>query len=650
MRFPGISRYSMIKITELTGGQEKVSLFSEDFLTVGDSNGSKSTLPFTGRGLKSEHVKIFMQGGHIWVLNAANDPFVTLNGHPFFKKQAESGSILKIRDIELKIELVGADIEVPPNPSPAISKNTPPSSLAEASEREEVIHAPRKVKKEQKPKISLKDFDSPIEKGPFHEEKRKSWSSHLNVSPFRNVRLFSFLLMGFLLILSVVTVEAYLRATEKSDMEELLAAESLSDIAMALTYARFYHIAPEKHNWSDPEFIQNNLMAILPTGETSGVHLTSAGSFSNCGYILRIYTSNDLSRFLIIAHPTSSLFQWLITKAAILVDSNSMELKKVRDLKSLNRMLSTLNTFDGINVSLISDLIKNGETIPLAYLARSLKKPEFQPPRALAFLRPGAENLIYNAPRYHLFDDGLLKKTANFASMHTSSHEQAMLKAELEFLKQIPNLVLYTTDASSSTRESIQALKTIAPDVKFMLATLKYDTSGRLRSTKIVMDSEKEDNDFKFPSKKRDTPYVKQAASLPQSYIVADNIPLGSIVEPVEEEIALKEETPKKAPQEEENPLLTRLQKIATKRERALQQLYDKSARETVLYLQEPQQMDINRKLQQALAKKKKIEAKTKAELFDLAFDYSDTDPQVMQSYADQVGLGPLWKEVFDAQ
>lgn len=633
----------MLKITELTAGQEKSSLFSEDSLIVGDSQGVtdvRSTLLFTGRGLKAEHVKIFKQDGSLWVINHANDPFVTLNGHPFFKKQMNSGDILKIRDIELKVEEVGkeAPISVSPSPPP---KPVVAEEQQETQEREEIFHAPLKAKKELKPKISLKDFDPPPEKITFQEEVRKSWPSHLNVSPFRNIRLFSFLLMGFILILSVVAVESYLRATEKNDMEELIAAESLSDIAMALTYAKFYHIAPEKHNWSDPEFIQNNLLAILPTGTPSGVHLTSTGGFNNCGYILRVYTSNDLGRFLLVAHPTSHLFQWLISKAAILVDSSTMELKKVRDLKSLNRMLSTLNTFDGITVAHISELIQSGETIPLAHLARALKMPEFQPPRALAFLRPGAENLIYNAPRYHLFDDGLLKKTANFAAMHTSSHEQAMLKAELEFLKQLPNLVIYTEDPSA-TWESIQALKQIAPDVKFMLATLKNDATGRLRSTKIVMDSERNDKELKILSKKVEQPFVKQAASLMQTFATAEKLPFGTILSKNEEEFAMGD----KEVSSMISPVLSRLKAIATKRAKALDSLYQKAADAAVLYLKEPDKFPLDKKMTQALAKKKKIDAKVKAELFDIAFDYEENDINAIQEYIDQVGLTDLWQEV----
>ena len=441
--------------------------------------------------------------------------------------------------------------------------------------------------------------------------------------------------MGFLLIVSVVAVEAYLRGAEKSDLEELLAAEALADIAMALTYAQFHHITPEQHNWSDPEFIQNNLMAILPSNSASGMHLNSVGCFSNCGYILRVYTSNDLSRFLIVAHPTPSWFQWLISKAAILVDSSSMELKKIRDLKSLNRMLTNLNTFDGINVALISDLINAADTIQLAHLARALKKPEFQPPRALQFLRPGAQNLIYNAPRYHVFDDALLKKTSQFVSMHTSSHEQSMLKAELEFLKQLPNLVLYTVDSVASSKESIAALKIIAPDMKFMLATLKYDSSGQLKSTKIVIDSEKqEEKETKIVAgKKPEAPFVKKAVALPRPIPIASDLGYG-------EPIALEE------PPKEQKSFLKQLQRLAVKRQRVLDSLYQKGDFVTRAYLEGGKKKVFSKELAKLLARRKKLDVKTKEALFEIVFEHEDVDSQAANNYIRDVGLEELWKEV----
>ena len=171
----------MLKITELTLGQEKSTLFSEDSFFVGDSHETQPSLTFAGRGLKSEHIKIAKVDGVIWIYNLANDPFVTLNGHPFFKKQVKSGDILKVRDIELKIEEVAQKGEPVALAKEAVFEPLAPpqaplplaSEADEQGDKEEIIHAPIRSVKSARPKTSLKDFDLP-EKHTFQDEVKKA--------------------------------------------------------------------------------------------------------------------------------------------------------------------------------------------------------------------------------------------------------------------------------------------------------------------------------------------------------------------------------------------------------------------------------------------------------------------------------------------
>lgn len=652
----------MIKITELSGGQEKSTLFSEDTLIIGDTQGEGATLPLAGRGLKSQHIRIFKQDGALWVLNLANDPFVTLNGHPFYKKQTHSGSLLRIRDIEFKIE----EILSPENlPQESAVEPAPPAQATVEShdfhpevdlqEIEEIIHTIPRSKDHQRdlPSSSLKDFDSMSDKEIENQEPHDpwGWTSSISMKPFKNVKFFSFFLMVFFLILSVVAVESYLRAGEKSDLEEIKAAESLSDIAMALTYAQFYHISPQRHNWSDPEFIQNNLLSTLPTGSCAEVVINSQGEFSGCHYILRVYTSNDLSRFLIVAHPTPTLFQWLIPKSAILVDSSSMELRRIRDLKALNRLLANLNTLDGINVSQVTELVKKGEIIPLSYMARSTKKPEFQPPRALAFLRPGAENLIYNAPRYHPFGDALLKKAGHFASSHTSSHELAMLQSELEVLKKLPNLILYTTGSPESARRAIAALKVIGSDKKFMLGSIKYDNNGKFRSTQIVMDLDQKETALPPQPEKKAVPYVKMPISFnltPAPEALAENY-FGTIPH---EEVADSEESKKEtdaelAPPEEDSvdPLKTQVKAISDEYKLDLSHIENDLLFATQRYLKNSNKKAFWKRVRKIDLRKTELKEHIKEEIFDLSFDLSPEDEAHFRDYLQEFDLEEIANE-----
>lgn len=560
----------MLKLIESSEGIQKSHLFQEDTILIGDGLSSNVHLSFPGRGLKNEHVKLVKTEKGLIAINLANDPFVSINGLPFFKKKFEAGDVLKIKQIEitlasdLKPVVQPVEPEQIPLPDPEVeikkeikklaeitpkpletsksetSKKSDPEKLFDDLEEDDIVTVPiKKAKSENKFKRSLKDGD--FEKS---EKEKRPFSPPQYQRPFRFLRYFSFL-FGFLIIAGlIITLEAYLTASEKSNMEELKAAESLSDIAMAFTYAQLNHIEPQKHNWSDPEFIQNNLLATLPTGTSQPLRLDAHGAFGDSSYLLRVYTSNDLSRFLLVAHPAPSWIQWLIPKNSIIVDSTTMELKKISDLKSINRLLSSLNTLDGINVSQISEMVKKGELISLSHLAKASQKPEFAPPKAIQFLRPGAENLIYNAPRYHSFSDQLIKKAAHFANLSSSSHELRMLKSELEVLKKLPNLILYTSDGIELANLAIKGLKEIQPEAKFLLAYLKYDQNGRIRSSQIIMDHNAPEPE------QNDTPFIAEATVIPITPEVKPEpeIQYGTLEtkEEIPTEIASLDEDPKK--------------------------------------------------------------------------------------------------------
>lgn len=680
----------MIKISVISGAPEKSLSFSETSVFIGDPSCEKIavTFPITGRGLKPEHIRIYQENNTLWVQNLANDPFVTLNGQPFYKKQADLHAVLRIKEIDLKLELSTvltepqadnkSEQEAPVSPVPtqeifprkivssphAVAKSQQAALILAREEikespdthEEEVFHTFPKNKKDAKHRASLKDHDHHFDKDDHKEGSAKEnshWPSHLNVSPFRHVKLLTFFLMVFFLISSVVLVEYYLRAGEQIDQEELNAAESLSDIAMALTYAQFYHIAPKKHNWSDPDFIQNNLLATLPTGSESKAILNAQGEFSGKHYILRVYTSNDLSHFLIVAHPTPTLLQWLIPKSALIVDSNSMELRRIRDLKNLNRLLANLNTLDGANSFQISDLEKKGEIISLAYLAKMAGKPEFQPPQMLGYFRPGAENLIYNSPRYHQFGDALLKKANHFASVHTSSHELAMLQSELDLLKKFPNLVLYTTESLEEAKTAIQALKIIGPHEKYLLASIKYDAQGKFRSTKIVMDVEKRVspllNKVKIPTVDKATVFEINPD------LFKSEIPIEKFRRKNEEEASIAIEDEIIEPTKTENTLpekliFKKIDDIQLRRKEETQKIDNEILAAVNDYFNSDKKKKLLKTLDKIALQKTALNERIKEDLFDLYFDFEDSDPVQMDQKIKEAQLDDLWKDAFDTR
>ncbi len=77
----------------------------------------------------------------------------------------------------------------------------------------------------------------------------------------------------------------------------------------------------------------------------------------------------------------------------------------------------------------IALLIKHEEIVPLAILSKGSAKNDFLPPRSLGKTFPGAENHIYNAPRYHLMGKPLIE------SVEKLHHNQGDI-ADVEFVKQ----------------------------------------------------------------------------------------------------------------------------------------------------------------------------------------------------------------------
>lgn len=639
----------MFKLIETSEGSKKSHLFNEDTLVIGDNLTSTVHLSFPGRGLRAEHVKIEKKGSDFFVYNLANDPFVSINGLPFYKKKLSQGDILKIKQVEFSL---GDDLTPPPSPPPPdipkpiepdlelqrelkkLEELTPqPLDIEEEGEQEIVTVPVKKVRNEPRIKRSLKDVDYLTEKSPFERDKRP-FNFPNPKKPFRYFRYFS-IFLGIAIITSlIVGLESYLRASEESSQEELRTAESLSDIAMAFTYAQLNHISPQKHNWADPEFIQNNLLATLPYGTSSSLKLDAQGVFGNTAYLLRVYTSNDLSRFLLVAHPAPSWIQWLIPKNSIVVDSTTMELRKIRDLKTLNRILANMNTLDGVSAGQISEIVKSGELIPLNQLAKGVRKPDFAPPRAVQFLRPGAENLIYNAPRYHYFSDQLIKKVSHFAVLETSSHELQMLKSELEMLKKLPNLILYTTEGVEAATRTLEGLKEIQPDANYLLAYLKYDSKGTIRSSQIIMDKEAPKVEAVAAMKPLSIPITPDIQALDAGY--------GSL--PIENEIAIADipEVTPIVPQIIKTPLEHAINRIHKDQMESIETA--KAGVESALkqYLNSGKKSDqkLYKKALQAFEKEKaNFEKKAKEELAALLYEFDGLDLDRLNEAIEKEGL-----------
>jgi hypothetical protein len=398
--------------------------------------------------LQSVHLKIEEKGDRFLIINIANDPFVTLNGLPFGKKTLQFNDVIHLgqKVIRFITEKKAA---------PAKTLEVSPAKLEEAIIEDDDDHEHWQEEK----KAAVLDDTIPMSK---------------------NWKLVATCFFALMTLCTVVASGFYFRESGKNSQEEKKVAAGMADIAMALAYAQINHITPNKQNWADPEFINTNISRVVSPDLHPQAVLNSQGQFNNYPYLLRVYTNGDMTQFLVIAQPAPNLFQWIIHKKAIVIDSKSMEIRKISDLKTLNRLLATPNPLSGNSGEEISRLVKQGTLMSLSSLSGKRNRWGFAPPKGLASLKQGAENYIYNGPRYYPLGESLLDLAISL------DPDNPVFKQELEFISQLPNIVLFSSKGINTAVEAHLALKNMVPESNFEIAYIRFNDDGIVINSHLI--------------------------------------------------------------------------------------------------------------------------------------------------------------------
>lgn len=516
--------------------------FDQSSITIGNDHSLDADLKLKDPSLQDRHLQITKDTHEgktsYFVINLANDPSSTLNNLPFKRQPLHANDCIQIGIFSLYFQ--DADEQILENSLSCDRPQTQTQSTISDSKRvkneESLIHPDLKnfenlaLKKYKPPttqspleesqdlaypsvqshlltnsektgpglnagfshptKLSLKDdylseYDDNEESPGFAFEKE---TPSFRSTPFaKSWRTFLIVFPSLLGIVALIASLVYLWVSDQTGEEENKAAKGIADIAMSLTYAQLKHIHSQNQNWSHPEFIKTNLTSILASSYIPLAEVDTHGQFANCPYLLRIYTSSDLSQFLVIAQPSPSLLQWLIPKASIIIDSRVMEMRKIKDLKALNRLIVNSNSLEGTNANEISNLIKQGELIPLASLASKAENQGLTPPKALRLMRPGTENFIYNAPRYYLLGETILNRALELVDQLTGMKEIKILQQELNALLKFPDFVLYSSAGIQHALRAQKALTALMPNDKFLIAYLQLNSHGKIINSHLLM-------------------------------------------------------------------------------------------------------------------------------------------------------------------
>lgn len=537
----------MIRLTVNAQSDPEIHLFNKSTILIGAESGH-ADLILPGLEIQPIHLKIAQHNGYPILINYVNDPFVTVNGHPFGKKLLNSGDVISIYQTTLLFEALDS-LAISGNdegkektleavlgnkmkkqeeavgssePIPSSTENPYLASFSfpfenevealseeelqkdaldkyvkelESAEEEPLIPTSATLQKQKqidrKKAASLKDdylrdLDDDNEggrKGPFRHWKEPS---HL-YQAWKWILLFIFSLLA---ISGAIGTTIYFSVSDKTEAQETKAAQGVADVAMALTHAQLNQLKPHNHNWSDVDFLKTNLQSILPDTPSYASHIDTQGQFNCCPYSLRIYTSSDLSHFLLIAQPAPSFLNWLIPQSVIVVDSHLMELRILKDIRNVNRLLANPDPLDGSSGKEITSLIKQGGLIRLTPLATDSGHLDFAPPKNLAWIQPGGENLIYNAPRYYQLGHHIFQKAMALSSSKGSSQEVSALKQDIEHLSCLNHFILYSDQGKKSALLARQALMMFAPSNKLLFGYLLFNAQGKIHQVHLLKDEE----------------------------------------------------------------------------------------------------------------------------------------------------------------
>jgi len=524
----------MIKLTLNPDHESKVYTLDKQIIIIGQADAENVDIPLKTPEAQDRHVIIEEQNDRFIVVNEANDPFTSLNGLPFGKKPLKNFDCIEIGGNKIQFEFVDETIETAPVekiPEPAadpiddlLKEVEQLSSIPQESKIEEVadpeptppaetIEETTPVSEEPPPedidaedeeqpeppsskKYYLQDFDDESEQWSEDGVENSSSPPLTKGSLADTWKMLAGLLFAIIALSTVICSGVYFRASGKNSQEEKKIAAGIADIAMAMTHARLNHITPNKQNWSDPNFIRNNLARVLSPNLHTQAQIDSDGQFTRYPYRLRVYTSKNMDQFIVIAQPAPNFMQWLVHKKSIVVDSTSMEMRKITDLKALNRLLASPDPFEGSDGEELHRLIKEGTLMSLNSLAGHKNHWGFSPPKALGFIKPGAENYIYNAPRYYPFGEELLRKAIQLYQNSSSPSDVAIIQDEMDEISNFPNIVLYTSEGLQMAVEAQKALSTFAPNSKFLVAYVKFNPKGFVASSHLLMNEERNDIAF----------------------------------------------------------------------------------------------------------------------------------------------------------
>lgn len=409
----------MWTLTIQTPVEQTTKTLNQREVVIGNST---SDIPVKGEHIQQRHIRLIVENDLYFAINEAQDTSVTINQLPFKKQELLSNDVIEIEETKITVHVDKQDVN-------------------QSSQH--------------------KEQDS------THQ------SSHI-----KSLLVFALLttFCTFLVILGV-----YLKASGKISQLEKRVTASVADIAVALTYAYINDTPPPDKNWLRHDFLQDTYTAILSPRLSPLAAIDSKGTYIDLPYILRVYSSDTKHRFILIAQPNPNILRWLIPNHAIVIDSDDMILRRLPNLKNVNRLLAHDNPLDGQNGQSISNELRNASIISASELIGHKNRWGFQIPQD----SPTVDR-VYNAPRYHLMGEEFIEKSINLSLQIGTKQELEKWHYEINKLVNLPGMTLFTTLGRKRAWKAKRAFVHLYPEKQQVIGTVKLGRQGFIEEAHVL--------------------------------------------------------------------------------------------------------------------------------------------------------------------
>lgn len=414
----------MIKLTLIAGGKPLQRTFFQRVVILGAEESSGVDFPLPLPLGQHESVTLIDEGTHITLTNLTFDQLVQIDGRAVVSQSIQSGQTIDIGGVVIAFEGVPECAEEGGLHQTELAGAHPfelDLELLEGGLTEEQIDRWIRELEGDDPVVHHSPPPSPKLKPPRGGLPKKIGRA-LSVAGGAMSKQ-GLLGAALLLVIASLTTASFLaiRTTNREAMRS--ASQELADLAMALVHAQLTGESPPVIEALAPSFLAPHLATLLPD-RREATQLRS--------HQLKLYSTRDFSRFLLVADPnTSSFWRRLAPLPLLVVSSDELILRKGHERDALRHLLGWSRLLDGINRCEIDLLLNRMEPIPLQLLDRDVSEEGWAPPMGI---EPASAVYLASAPRFH--------RLSALVSQNGVAPSQLLA---------IPGLVLYGPDESAST-------------------------------------------------------------------------------------------------------------------------------------------------------------------------------------------------------